>query len=191
MKLAISLASLSLASCAAVQAGAAAPETSAGRENRITLYFGQRSLDEDDWSPIEDQPTFGVEFAQEKPGSAIGWEIGLMGSYDDDTVAGFDVEGSTSELYGGVRKSFLEGSVHPYVGGGLAFINGSVEVSGVGDDDDSSPAAYAHGGVDFAVSELVHLGLDLRVLFGSELTIGGVDGDADYGQLALTLGFAF
>lgn len=191
MKLAICLASLSLASCAAVQTKIPAQDSSAARANRISLYLGQRDLDEGDWSPVDEQATFGVEFAQEKPGSMVGWEVGLMGSSDDDTVAGFDVTGSTSELYGGVRKSFGEGVVRPYVGGGLAFINGKVDVSGVGDDDDSSAAGYAHGGIDLAVSEVVHLGLDLRLLFGSDITLFGVNGDADYGQLALVLGFAF
>lgn len=191
MKLALCLAFLGLTSCAAVHSGVPAQDSPAARDNRISLYLGQRSLDEDDWSPVEDQPTFGIEFSQERAGSVVGWEVGLMGSTDDDTLGGFDVEGSTSELYGGVRKSFLEGALHPYVGGGLSFINGEVKVSGVGSDDDSSVAGYAHGGIDWAVSELIHLGLDLRLLFGSDLDIAGSSGDADYGQLALFIGFAF
>ena len=190
MKLALCLASLSLASCAALPSGSPVQDPSAARENRISLYLGQRNLDEDDWAPVDEQATFGLEFSQERLGSAIGWEVGLMGSADDDDVAGLDVEVTTGELYGGVRKTFGDGVVHPYVGGGLALINLKADVSGVGDDDDGSAAGYAHGGVAFAVSESFFLGLDLRLLFGSDVTIAGFDSDADYGQLALLLGWS-
>jgi len=163
----------------------------ASRDNRITLYLGQRNLDEDDYTPVDEQSVFGVEYVREAPGSVIGWEIGLMGSYDEDRVGGFDVEGSTGELYGGVHKTFLTGVVRPYLGAGISFINSEVEVVGLGKDDDDSVAGYAHLGVLFQVSALFSLGLDARALFGSDMQIAGVSTDADYGQLALILGFAF
>lgn len=191
MKLALCVASLSLAACAAVPSGASPTSPGEILENRFSIYLGQRSLDEDDYDPVEDQATLGFEFSQEKVDSAIGWEIGIMGSGADEEVGATDVEGRTGELYGGVRKSFGHNVVRPYVGAGLAFINSDIEVSGVGSDDDTSLAGYAHGGVAFAVSEAFLLGLDLRVLFGSDLEIAGIDTDADYGQLALFMAFGF
>lgn len=170
--------------------GAVSPSV-ADRGSRVTVYLGQRSLDEGDWAPVEDQATFGVEFAREPAGSTIGWEIGLLGSADETTVAGFDVEATTGELYGGVRKTFGSGVARPYVGGGLSFINAEVDVSGLGSFDDSSPAAYAHAGISFDVTPSFFLGLDLRLLLGSDMTIGGISGDADYTQLAVHLGWAF
>lgn len=184
---------LLLTACAAVpnQAGPDAHYPETRLDNRVTVYLGQRNLDEDDYRPVDEQGTFGIEFAHESTDSAVGWEFGLMGSAAEETAGGFDIEGRTGELYGGVRKTLLDGSVHPYIGGGVAYITSEVEVIGVGEDDDSSVAGYAHIGVTADITPAFFLGLDLRVLFGSDLTISGLDTDADYGQLAVMLGWAF
>jgi len=173
-----------------------APETSATVEetdaNRLSLYLGRRSLDKGEWAPLEDQPVFMVEFAHEPEGSAIGWEIGLGGSADSDKVLGADVDVTVGELYGGVVKSFLPGDsvVRPYLGGGVSYLTADVDVPG-GGDDDSSLAAYLHGGAAFNVTQSFYLGVDLRVLFGSDITLGGIGTDADYEQFTVFLGFGF
>jgi hypothetical protein len=135
-------------------------------DNCVRLYFGQRMFDEDFWSPLEDQLTFGLEFTSENPSRFIGWEAGAMYSFDDDDVAGFDVEASSWELYGGIRKTFLDPDsvLRPYLGAGLAWITGDVEVSGLGSDDDDSFGAYLHGGLDARVTESLIVGADLRSL---------------------------
>jgi hypothetical protein len=189
MKLAIALAALSLTACAAQSSSA--PVAAKEKENRIALYLGQRSLDKGDWEPVEDQPTIGLEFVHETADFPVGFEVGLMGSSDDDNVGGVDLTGSTGELYGGVRKTFGSDVVRPYVGAGLSYIDAKIEASGFGDEDDSSIAGYIHGGVDFDITESFFLGVDLRFLFGSDLNIAGFDTDADYTQLALRLGWAF
>lgn len=175
-----------LGSCMAVAPQGAGSPPPAAPEKQFSLYLGQRSLDSTDWSPVEDQATFGIEFSQESTGSAIGWEVGLAGSSDDSG----SITGSTGELYGGVRKSFGSDTVRPYVGGGLSFINATAEV-GSASEDDSSLAGYVHGGLQFLVSQTFAIGLDIRLLFGSSLTIAGFDTDADYGQAALTVGWRF
>lgn len=180
---------VTLASCSAVEP--AQENVGHGRDNRIAIYVGQRNLDEDDWAPLDEQTMFGIEYARETAGSPVGFEIGFQGSSDDDEVLGTDVEATTAEIYGGVRKTFGEDVVRPYIGGGLSFISAGIDVDGVGDDDDSSIAAYLHGGIGFQVSDLIALGLDVRFLFGSDLSIFGEDVDADYGQAAFFLGFAF
>lgn len=198
MKIALALALSLLASCASTatyghqqESAAPTPAHAGGRDNHVSLYFGQRSLDEDDWAPLEDQTTFGIEFWRESPDNPVGFEVGIMGSSDEGDVGGFDFEVSTGELYAGVRKSFGDQAVHPYLGGGLSFINAEVELSGGGSDDDSSAAIYAHGGVLFDVSESMYLGLDVRTLIGSDLSIAGVSTDADYVQFAAMIGFGF
>ena len=45
--------------------------------------------------------------------------------------------------------------------------------------------------VTFDVSDDVFLGFDLRGVFGSDLSLFGVSGDADYQQLALLVGTSF
>ena|SRR5436190_13291614 len=178
-----------LASCSAVapaeQAGASA------RASRISLYLGQRNLDEEDHDPVDKQAMFGIEYARERAGDAIGFEIGIMGSGDKDEVAGTDVEGSTGEIYAGVKKTFGQDVVRPYIGGGLSYITAVADISGFDTDHDSSFAAYLHGGVGFHVSDPVVLGIDARFLFGSDVTLFGFETDADYGQLALFIGFGF
>jgi hypothetical protein len=196
MKLALVAALAALASCSALPTRRAALEEPAApaapKSNRISFYLGQRSLDEDFWAPVEDQAVFAVDYARETPGSVVGFEVGLAGSYDNENVAGFDIDGTTAELYGGVRKTFVTGSVvRPVLGAGLSLIDAEVQVAGFGSGDDTSLAGYAHGGVDFDITEAFFLGLDLRWLFGSDIEIAGISGDADYVQLALVIGFAF
>jgi hypothetical protein len=161
-------------------------------DNCLRLYVGQRMFDEDFWSPLEDQLTLGLEFASENPAHFVGWEAGAMYSFDEDEVAGFDVDASTWELYGGVRKTLLDSdsTLRPYLGAGLAWITGDVEVSGVGSDDDDSFGVYLHGGIDARVSNSFFVGADLRGLLGTEVDIAGVSGDADYLQIALALGWS-
>jgi len=191
MKLGLGFALTLFCSCTALPSGVSqAPQSSPGGE-RLALYLGQRNLDEDDYDPVDEQPTFGIEYSSEAPDSTIGWEVGLMGSKDEDTVAGFDLSGSTGELYGGIRKSFGEGTVRPYIGAGLSAINSELEVAGLGSEDDSSLAGYAHGGLMFDVSQSFFLGIDVRVLFGSDVSYGTFETDVDYGQLALVLGWRF
>ena len=190
MKLVPCLVLSSLASCAAVSQTIPPRDPSLARDNRISMYVGQRNLDEDDWDPVEEQTMFGLEYAHETYGSAVGFEVGIMGSKDDDHVGGVDVEGKTAELYGGIRKTFGEDVVRPYLGAGLSVIKAKAEV-GSQDDDDSAAAVYAHGGIAFFMSESFFIGLDLRFLFSGDLEIAGSDVNANYGQLAFLMGFGF
>lgn len=161
------------------------------RENRFAVYLGQRNLDEDDYAPVDEQTTLGVEFSKETSEDPLGFELGLMASEDSARIFGFGTEGSTRELYGGIRKTFGSDVLRPYVGAGVSFINSKFEVDGVGEDDDSSQGAYVHGGLALQAGESLLFGLDLRFLFGTSMTIAGVDTDADYGQVAMFLGFQF
>lgn len=195
MKLcALLLLPLVLESCAATSQGPAASgpvPTSSAPERKIALYLGGRKLDKDQWDPTEEQGVFGVEFSEEPRSERIGFELGLMASRDEATLFGTGVTGSASELYGGIRKTFGQETVHPYLGAGLAFIQGKIEVDGAGSDDDNSLAGYAHAGVDVDLGNSFVLGLDVRALFGSDITLAGVDGDVDYTQVALRLGWRF
>jgi len=187
---------LPLVSCASAArnayqeaAGPAAPSAQA-RESRIALILGGRSLDEDDYAPVEDQGVLGFEFAYEGVGSACGFEAGMQVSADEDDFGGADIEAITREIYGGIHKSLGTSNVRPYVGAGLTLVGVEIEVGGLSDDD-ASAALYAHGGLAIDVSESFFVGFDLRVLFGSDLEIGGVETDADYTQFGLLLGLRF
>lgn len=198
MKLAATILCLSLVSCAAVGpqtsgSASSAPSTPEARErmNKVSVYLGARQFD-DDFEPLEDQGTFGVGYSMEPAKWPIGWEAGFFVTAADDEVGGFDVESFTSEFYGGVRKSFGEGVVRPYVGAGVALLFVAADGEGpIDEDDDLGIGAYAHGGVDFQISPLFSLGLDVRGLFGPEVEIYGSDLNADYFQYTLSAGFSF
>lgn len=172
-------------------AAAPVPEQPPASNKRLAFYLGQRNLDEDYWDPLDQQVSFGFEFIGENAANWVGFEVGLMGSYNEDTEGAIDVDGSTAELYVGIHKTLGKGSVHPYLGGGVSWIaaeyNGSVSGLSVSDDD-SSVAGYAHGGIVFDLSRVLSLGVDLRTLFGSDITLFGANGDADYVQLAVVMG---
>jgi hypothetical protein len=122
----------------------------------------------------------------------LGWEAGVGFGIDSASFGSVDVTSTTAEIYGGARKTFMDpaGQWHPYVAGGLSYINGELDVAGFSESA-GSLGGYLHGGVLLDITEDMYLGLDLRTLFGTDLTIAGFSGDADYTQLAVMVGWAF
>jgi opacity protein-like surface antigen len=172
------------------------------RSSKLSLSLGVRSLDQDDWSPVDDQGVIGLEFVHEDPGSAVGFEVGLFGSgktKENVPVGGggtIDVRGRTREISAGVHKTFSAPgeTIHPYVGAGLAAIRAELRGNGASssaEDDDRSGGLYVHGGVDFDIGQNLFLGVDLRLLGGTDITLFGANGTADYAQLALVFGVGF
>jgi hypothetical protein len=159
----------------------------ASKSQLVNLYFGRRVFDEDDYEPVDEHAAFGLEFATEPGEEAVGFEFGVQASADDDEDSGVNIEATTGEIYGGLRKTFGTGAVRPVLGFGVSYLRAEAEVGG-DEEDDSSLAGYAHGGVGFAVSSNLSLGIDARFLFGTELDFAGFEADADYAQLALFLG---
>ncbi len=172
-----------------------APE--ARRSKHWAFRLGELSLDQGDYEPVEDQSSFGIEFSDELPGSWAGYELGVKGSYDSADVGVFDVNGSTTELYGGVVKNFGSWPVRPFVGLGLSIISVRLEVENVGffgfgdSEDDSSLAGYFHAGVVWDITDGFFVGVDGRVLFGSDISLGGFETDADYEEFAFLVGFSY
>jgi len=160
------------------------PQAASPRSSKIWLYLGGRSLSSD-YEPVEDHGVIGVEYSYEPVGSLVGFEAGFMGSYGEEIV----FSSSTAEFYAGVKKTFRrENKFQPYVGAGLSAINVRVEALSA-DADDTGFGGYAHGGGTWLLGKSLHLGVDLRGLFGTDLTIAGFDTDADYFQVALVLGW--
>ena len=193
LKLVAVFAPLALSSCMSTPS-AQVPVTGGSRSmeprSQMAIYLGARSLDQDLWSPVEDEGVFGFEYSHQDSPESFGWEVGLQGSRDEGTILGTHVEGRTGEVYGGMRKSFGTETVRPYIGAGLSIIRAEMDV-GSADDSDTSAAGYVHAGVDFLLSPTFFVGIDIRGLFGSSIDIAGVNGDSDYGQGAFTFGWRF
>lgn len=192
MKFAI-LISVLCASCAATSSEPPRREAPQSVDNhqRVSIYLGQRELNEDDWAPLEDQLSFALEYAREES-DTMGWEIGLAGSGDSETVLGIDLDVTMSEFYGGVVRSFRseDSSARPYIGGGLTFITAEIKAPGTSVDD-SVLAGYVHAGITVDVSDSFYVGLDIRKVLGADVEYFGAEGDADYLQAAVVFGWGF
>ena len=175
---------LAASSCAATR-----QEPSRSPERPETLFgvlLGGRSLDDEvAWDEIESPVVLGFEGGN--VGAPLGYEFGISLAADSTTEAGVDVTDRFLELFAGGRAIFGEGKVLPYLGAGIALVAAEVEGESGGfstSDDDGSVGLYGHGGVLLKVGSSFYLGLDARVLTGTELEIFGIETDADYAQLA-------
>ena len=153
----------------------------------LSLVLMQRIVD--DAEPSDEQPGVAVEFDSYRPGSWGGWEIGISTSSDEQDAPGFgDFKATVSEIYGGVRKTWgAANGLHPYLGGGLSFIEAEAELSGFGSEDDTTIGVYARGGAYWTLAEHFNLGADLKAVVGTDLDFG----DADYVQFGVILGWSF
>ncbi len=172
----------------------------------LQIYLGGRSFSDDSlWSPVEDQLVMGSEFDWIAAEGVLGFEIGVQASFGSETtevgVLSIDHRGSSSELYLGPRfDTALFGSSLHIVGGAgpsLLYARRSREASNsLRSSSEGSLGIYAHAGLMLDLGD-IGLGLDYRGRWGEEMTgfedVFGtqVTGDADYGQLALTLALQF
>lgn len=165
---------------------------------QLSLIAGGRDFTDDEiFGRVDDEVVLGIEYSHEIR-DGFGLEVGTLGSLSTNGgVSGdVDVTGAAAEFFGGARytHSFDESPWHPYVGAGVTMIIAGVdndEGGQVADDQDLSIGGYVRAGVMYDVTEVVTVGVDLRSVFGTDLELETVSGDADYNQLALVLGFRF
>ena len=167
-------------------------QSSNDRSTHLAFTAGTRSLEEVDWAPLDEQTSFGVEWAHEKPNSMFGFEFGLQIASDDGRVLGIDTEVNTDEVSAGLRKTLgdPESGMRPYIGAGIALLDQEVSALGLSISDDTF-APYAHVGVNFDITESLFVGVDLRSVFGAEFGDFVTDPSGDYVQFGITLGFGF
>jgi len=111
----------------------------------VNLFLGQKHLDKDDWEPTEDQGEGGIEFDIADKSWPISIAVDMLGSSDEEKVGGLKLTGSTSEFNLGVKKIFSVDSIHPFVGGGISFMNAKFEVDGVSIDGNGTGFWLAGG----------------------------------------------
>jgi len=168
----------------------------------INVLLGQRNLEENDWKPVHEQALLGVEADFKGKNWPVSLLLGFSGSKEDDNailINGFNVsnaklEGSTREFFVGARKYFFPGDgLMPYLNGGISFIKAKIagSIAGFGlSGDDSSTGLFFGGGAIYRFGSF-NIGFDLRLLTGSDLTIGAVSATADYSQFALIVGYGW
>jgi hypothetical protein len=179
---------------AVAMACVATPALASGNANFV---LGGRGLDKDFWEPVNGQAVIGVVVDFGKKDWPIHLETGIQVSVgaEEDFFVTSDVYGSVAELDFGVNKTWeLKGATRPFIGGGLATVGAAYTVEApLGDieEDDNSGGVYFHGGAFWRLGKRFNIGIDGRFLVGTKITLFGEEGDADYVQLGMILGWGW
>lgn len=162
----------------------------------ISGYLGQKSLDDNDWDNIDRQGSLGIIFDFKKQSWPVSIALDVIVSGNEDTDAGIKTEGGALEVDLGVRKIFelSNSSIRPYIGGGLALIGAgarnSVGGSTISDEDDTGTGAWIGGGMYYAATKSLNIGLDLRYS-QAEVTLLDEDREAGGFHTGITVGYHF
>jgi hypothetical protein len=148
---------------------------------RVSLIYGEISLNSNYWKPVEKQSTFGVMY-DFNPGN---WPVNLMAGFSasNDSASGmayipnygtryFTAEGKTTELSIGARKYLMDtGPFRPYLSVGLSSISAELSVTALGvsvSDNSSSIGYFGNGGIMLLIKRF-SVGLDLKILTGTSV----------------------
>ncbi len=180
---------------------AATPALAGGNAN---FALGVRTLGDEIWEEIDPQPVSGVTVDFGRASWPISLAIGYHASTreeEDQQVAGFqgDVRGTIGDLSFGVRKTWRgSGSARLYIEGGAATVIADVLIEGSSgdiEDNDTSLGGYAQAGIFWRTGSRFNIGASLRAVLGTEITLNDFaqigEGDADYVQVALSLGWGW
>ena len=178
-----------------------APAFAGGNANFV---LGSRRLNNKDfWEPTEDQGVLQATVDFGKQGWPIHLAVGVGASVGekenvfDPITSTFDkLTGTVSELSVGVMKVWEpKGNTRPFIAGGISSVTAKLEVDnpvlGKISEDDTSIGYYVQGGVFWRIGTRFNIGFEGRLLTGTDITIGTVKGDADYGQFGLLLGWGW
>jgi opacity protein-like surface antigen len=187
--------------CATVEEDVAPPRGELAVHGRqLSFGLGARSFEDDDFTRLDDQTAFTLDYCEVLGLGALRLEGGLHYASDDDesTLAGQEVD-SRSEVFEpsvGLNYTLRVGRLRPYVGlgVGLQFL----EVRGIDeagqdvfDDDDVAAGAYWKGGLLLQVTPTSHVGVEYRHLEGQDVRLDGTDLDTSYDQLLIVFGTSF
>jgi hypothetical protein len=179
-------------------AGTLATPALAGDVNLNFYPISGRSLDQDLWSPVEDQYAFGgtVDFGEK--GFPLHFALGVhggVGVQDYSNPLLNDAASTVSEISFGAAGAWQSKSrLRGYVAGGLSFVGARLEVDTLGgdlDDEDDSLGGWVEAGMAWRMGRHFSLGFGGRALFGTDITLFGVQGDADYFEFGPLLGWSW
>ena len=142
---------------------------------------------------MDEQTQFGILLDFRPKNWPVNIAVDYLKSDDDDTVNMFGtplkVEAETREIDIGIRKIFENSpTLRPYIGGGLAFINGEFGIEGMISQDDDAVGIWLNAGLYWTLAKHFNLGFDLRYSW-AEITLFDVDANAGGLQAGVFLGF--
>jgi hypothetical protein len=162
---------------------APAPAIAGDWTGNANFFLGQKSLDSNDWEPLDNQGEFGAEVSWGKKAWPVLIATDVLVSGDSDEISGVDVDAATTEFDFGVRKIWEVKTFRPYVGGGLAIAGAAFEASGGGnsiDDSDNSVGVWVGGGAFWRLGSRFNIGGAVRystadvTLFDEDVDAGGI-----------------
>jgi hypothetical protein len=143
-------------------------------KNSYNFFIGRKSISELEDLQLDRQPDLGAEISLARDGWPIAVALDLMASTtsEDRDVFAFgvaydlDIKSTNFELDLGIRKIWEPDSpIRPYLGGGLAFGHGRLEVDLNGTsaaEEDTGVGRWVGGGVYWKIQERFNLGLNIR-----------------------------
>lgn len=170
------------------------------RDNYVFLLAGARSMADEAWEPVETITSGGINYMGKGPGGIFHWDVAYSYGEERGNVDGpsgtTQVESTVWEIDAGIAKIFALGSVlRPYIGVGVTYMRaGGLVSSGTGfvDDSDNTFGGYARAGLALDITSWGGLlGVDARYVAGTEITLGGIETDADGVVGSITLGFSW
>lgn len=169
----------------------------------VNMSGALRNLDADYWSPVESQPTFGIDFDFGKKGWLVHPLMAASVSSKDGTVSNTDgssytVTGATTEFDFGLKTNMGAGWIDPYLSAGLALMSAKVENkpststgTKVSESDNFRPGVFVSGGLTFRVFDIFNVGGAVKLVKNTEVNLFGSKGNADYIQYSAVFGWGF
>lgn len=184
-----------LALCAAATAGTAQAEFS------LAATVGARKMSNPSWQSLESQWLLGLAGYYGADGSPLTFTVGAMGSASGDPQDdGSDRSVDVTDVNAGVRLMSRRGHVRPYVEAGISRLEAGYEESVhtcayvfactehvISADEDSSAGFWVGTGLAFRSARGLQLGIDVRWLGGTHMTLldHATDVDGFTGQIVM------
>ena len=164
--------------------------SSAYATGNVSLFYGSKSLDEVEWRPVDDQDEIGLMLDVQFSDLPLSVAFDYLTSDDTGIFEGDTYKGETTELHIGIRQYIDEGNaLVPYIGGGVATIEG--EYSGRGRlETDEATGLWVGIGFNWMLGKKFHIGADFRYS-SAELTLFNREVDGGGVHLGATAGFSF
>ncbi len=166
----------------------------------INLFLGQKSLDKDDWEPVDQHPEYGIHFDFKEENWPVNMVVGLLYSHkaDNTRISGFDarVKSTTMEFDVGIKKIFaVNENVNAFVGGGLLLVNAEAvtQITGLNYNDsadDSALGAWINTGIYWMFDNNINLGVQARYS-KAKVTIDGTSAEAGGTHIGVLVGYRF
>lgn len=194
---------LVLAAAAALAIVLTAPSAALAAGN-VNFVVGPRSMQDDSWGELDTQGAVGIAVDFSPEDWPIHFVFGAQVSAqedndDDDFFFEDDLTGVVGELsFGAVWLPSTRSTTRPYVGVGIARTAAAIDLDGEfgpdEDDDrdsDNSWGYYVNAGVYWRLGARFNIGIDGRILRGTDEVVFGVERSSNYSQVGLLLGFGF